>query len=38
MMGAFKFVSAVEGANGDRAKKHKEYLAKKQEAEENGRI
>ena len=36
MMGAFKFVSAVEGANGDRAKKHKEYLAKKQEAEENG--
>jgi DNA polymerase-3 subunit alpha len=37
MMGAFKFVSAVEGANGDRAKKHKEYLAKKQEAEEKGK-
>lgn len=36
MMGAFKFVSAVEGANGDRAKKHKEYLTAKQEAEENG--
>ncbi|WP_419868253.1 DNA polymerase III subunit alpha [Chryseobacterium sp. CT-SW4] len=36
MMGAFKFVSAVESTNSDRAKKHKEYLAKKQEAEENG--
>lgn len=36
MMGAFKFVSAVESANSDRSKKHKEYLAKKQEAEENG--
>ncbi|MBL1222842.1 DNA polymerase III subunit alpha [Chryseobacterium sp. L7] len=36
MMGAFKFVSAVESANSDRSKKHKEFLAKKQEAEENG--
>jgi len=36
MMGAFKFVSAVESTNFDRAKKHKEYLAKKQEAEEKG--
>ncbi len=36
MMGAFKFVSAVEGANADRAKKHKEYLARKEEAEQNG--
>ncbi|WP_407402687.1 DNA polymerase III subunit alpha [Chryseobacterium sp.] len=36
MMGAFKFVSAVESANSDRAKKHKEYVTKKQEAEENG--
>ncbi|MDQ1095477.1 MULTISPECIES: DNA polymerase III subunit alpha [Chryseobacterium] len=35
MMGAFKFVSAVESVNSDRSKKHKEYLAKKQEAEEN---
>ena len=36
MMGAFKFVSAVESANSDRSKKHKEYLTKKEEAEENG--
>ena len=36
MMGAFKFVSAVESTNSDRSKKHKEYVAKKQEAEENG--
>ncbi|WP_370897061.1 DNA polymerase III subunit alpha [Chryseobacterium gossypii] len=36
MMGAFKFVSAVESTNADRAKKYKEYLAGKQEAEENG--
>ncbi|MEC3875796.1 DNA polymerase III subunit alpha [Chryseobacterium salviniae] len=38
MMGAFKFVSAVEGANAERAKKHKEYIAKKQEAEEKGEV
>ncbi|WP_295230086.1 DNA polymerase III subunit alpha [uncultured Chryseobacterium sp.] len=36
MMGAFKFVSAVESLNSDRSKKYKEYLAKKQEAEESG--
>ncbi len=36
MMGAFKFVSAVESANGDRKKKYQEFLSKKQEAEENG--
>ncbi|WP_294207953.1 DNA polymerase III subunit alpha [uncultured Chryseobacterium sp.] len=36
MMGAFKFVSAVESLNSDRHKKYKEYLAKKQEAEESG--
>lgn len=36
MMGAFKFVSAVESANADRAKKHKEFLDKKQEAQESG--
>ena len=36
MMGAFKFVSAVESTNSDRAKKHKEYLTKKQEFEEKG--
>jgi len=36
MMGAFKFVSAVESLNSDRNKKYKEYLAKKQEAEESG--
>ena len=36
MMGAFKFVTAVEGTNSGRSKKHKEYLAKKQEAEEKG--
>jgi DNA polymerase-3 subunit alpha len=28
MMGAFKFVSAVESANSDIAKKYKEYLSK----------
>ncbi|CAA7193688.1 DNA polymerase III subunit alpha [Chryseobacterium potabilaquae] len=38
MMGAFKFVSAVEGANADRLKKYKEYETKKQEAEEKGEI
>lgn len=38
MMGAFKFVSAVESANSERSKKHKEYLAKKQEAEEKGEV
>lgn len=37
MMGAFKFVSAVESLNSDRSKKYKEYLAKKQEAEDNGK-
>src|SRR6218665_379046 len=36
MMGAFKFVTAVEGANSAVSKKHKEYLAKKADAEENG--
>ncbi|HBR12113.1 MAG TPA: DNA polymerase III subunit alpha [Chryseobacterium sp.] len=36
MMGAFKFVTAIEGANADTNKKHKEYLSKKQEAEEKG--
>ncbi|RMZ58610.1 DNA polymerase III subunit alpha [Chryseobacterium nematophagum] len=36
MMGAFKFVSAVEGVNGDRTKKYKEYITKKQEAEDKG--
>lgn len=36
MMGAFKFVTAIEGANADTNKKHKEYLFKKQEAEEKG--
>lgn len=36
MMGAFKFVSAVESANSDRTKKHQEYLTRKQEAEESG--
>ncbi|QIG89367.1 DNA polymerase III subunit alpha [Chryseobacterium sp. POL2] len=34
MMGAFKFVSAVEAVNGDREKAYKSYLEKKQEAEE----
>ena len=38
MMGAFKFVSAVEAANSDRKKKHQEYLTKKQEAEEKGEV
>ena len=38
MMGAFKFVTAVESENGSRAKKYKEYLAKKQHAEENGEV
>ena len=36
MMGAFKFVTAVEGANSAVSKKHKEYLTKKAEAEEKG--
>jgi DNA polymerase-3 subunit alpha len=35
MMGAFKFVSAVKCKF--RPKKYKEYLAKKQEAEEKGK-
>ncbi|MGV4412759.1 DNA polymerase III subunit alpha [Chryseobacterium sp. T1] len=34
MMGAFKFISAVEGVNGDRKKAYQAYLDKKAEAEE----
>ncbi|MCG2792496.1 MAG: DNA polymerase III subunit alpha [Weeksellaceae bacterium] len=36
MMGAFKFVSAVEDTNAARLKKHQEYWDKKKQAEENG--
>lgn len=36
MMGAFKFVSEVEKANGTIKKNHKEFLEKKQKAEEEG--
>lgn len=35
MMGAFKFVSAVEDTNAARLKKHQEYWDKKKQAEEN---
>ena len=36
MMGAFKFVSAIESANSDRKKKVEEFTKKKEEAEANG--
>ena len=36
MMGAFKFVSEVEKANGNIKKKYQEFLDKKQKAEEEG--